>query len=77
MIEQESFLEYINIFLNTGELPNLFARDELDGIYGECSIEFAKSPYARVGEDPTQVRALTRQPCKHESTDHFCMIVPG
>ena len=53
-IKEESFLEYINIFLNTGELPNLFARDELDAIYGEAAEYYAKSPYARVGEDPTQ-----------------------
>ena len=31
-IKDESFLEYLNIFLNTGELPNLFARDETDAI---------------------------------------------
>jgi len=53
-IKEEGFLEFVNIFLITGELPNLFARDELDGIYSESSIEFAKSPYARPGEDPTQ-----------------------
>ena len=52
-IKEEGFLEYINIFLNTGELPNLFARDELDAIYGEAAIEYAKSPHAKVGEDPT------------------------
>ena len=34
-IKDEGFLEYINIFLNTGELPNLFPRDELDAIIGE------------------------------------------
>ena len=53
-IKEEGFLEYINIFLNTGELPNLFARDELDGIYGEVSVEYAKSPLAKPGEDPSQ-----------------------
>ena len=36
-IKEESFLEYVNIFLNTGELPNLFARDEMDAIYGEAA----------------------------------------
>ena len=35
-IKDEAFLEYFNIFLNTGELPNLFPRDELDAIIGEC-----------------------------------------
>jgi dynein heavy chain, axonemal len=52
--DKEGILEYINIFLNTGEVPNLFARDELDGIYGEVSIEYAKSPLAKPGEDPSQ-----------------------
>ena len=32
----------------------MFARDELDIIYGESAIYYAKSPYAKVGEDPTQ-----------------------
>ena len=53
-IKEEGFLEYIYIFLNTGELPNLFSRDELDGIYGEVSVEYAKSPLAKPGEDPLQ-----------------------
>ena len=39
-VKEESFLEYINIFLNTGELPNLFPRDELDAIIGECRGEY-------------------------------------
>ena len=52
-IKDESFLEYLNIFLNTGELPNLFARDELDAIYAEVAEAWNKSPYAKPGEDPT------------------------
>ena len=39
-VKEESFLEYINIFLNTGELPNLFPRDELDAIIGECREKY-------------------------------------
>ena len=39
-IKEESFLEFINIFLNTGELPNLFPRDELDAIIGECREKY-------------------------------------
>ena len=52
-IKEEGFLEYINIFLNTGELPSLFARDEQDAIYAEVAEAWAKSPYAKAGEDPT------------------------
>ena len=53
-IKEEGFLEYINIFLNTGELPNLFARDEMDAIYGELSEVWQKEGHKTAsGEDPT------------------------
>ena len=39
-VKEEGFLEYINIFLNTGELPNLFARDEVDAILAEVGYAF-------------------------------------
>ena len=57
-IKEEAFLEYINIFLNTGELPNLFARDEQDIIYGEVAIEWSKSdvPAQKENPEPTQDR---------------------
>jgi dynein heavy chain len=50
-IKKEGFLEYINIFLNTGELPNLFPRDELDAIIGEMGPVY-ESIYK--GSEPTQ-----------------------
>ena len=39
-IKDEGFLEFINIFLNTGELPNLFPRDELEAIIGEMQEKY-------------------------------------
>ena len=55
-IKEESFLEYINIFLNTGELPNLFDRSELDAIVGELGPIFeAQMPK---GTEPTPTRLL-------------------
>ena len=49
-IKSEGFLEYFNIFLNTGELPNLFPRDELDAIIGECREKY-QAMYK--GSEPT------------------------
>lgn len=40
MLVVQAFLEYINIFLNTGELPNLFPRDELEAIIGEMGEKY-------------------------------------
>ena len=50
-VKEESFLEYINIFLNTGELPNLFPRDELDAIIGEIGPVYEG---IFKGSEPTQ-----------------------
>ena len=49
-IKDEGFLEFFNIFLNTGELPNLFPRDELDAIIGECREKY-QAMYK--GSEPT------------------------
>jgi len=50
-IKDEGFLEYVNIFLNTGELPNLFPRDELDAILGEMGPVYDS---VHKGSEPTQ-----------------------
>lgn len=50
-IKDEGFLEYVNIFLNTGELPNLFPRDELDAILGEMGPVYDS---VHKGAEPTQ-----------------------
>jgi len=49
-IKDEGFLEYFNIFLNTGELPNLFPRDEYDAIIGELREKY-QAMYK--GSEPT------------------------
>ena len=35
-VKDEAFLEYINQILATGEVSNLFAKDEIDGILSDC-----------------------------------------
>ena len=61
-IKDEAFLEFFNIFLNTGELPNLFPRDELEAIArrGNAALCSASSSPA------------TRRPSSHSSMC-FCM----
>ena len=41
---------FFNIFLNTGELPNLFPRDELDAVIGECREKYQQM---YKGSEPT------------------------
>jgi dynein heavy chain len=55
-IKDEGFLEYVNIFLNTGELPNLFPRDELDVILGEMGPVYES---VHKGAEPTQDQLWT------------------
>jgi len=42
-IKNEAFLEYVNSLLLTGEVPGLFAKDELMGITADLAPVFAKS----------------------------------
>ena len=50
-VKDEGFLEYLNNVLSSGEVSNLFARDELDEITGEL-IAVMKKQYPR--RPPTQ-----------------------
>lgn len=50
-VKEEGFLEYLNNVLSSGEVSNLYARDELDEITGEL-ITVMKKQYPR--RPPTQ-----------------------
>lgn len=50
-VKDESFLEYLNNVLSSGEVSNLFARDELDEITGEL-FSVMKQQYPK--RPPTQ-----------------------
>lgn len=50
-VKDEGFLEYLNNVLSSGEVSNLFARDELDEITGEL-VSVMKKQYPR--RPPTQ-----------------------
>ncbi|KAL0227387.1 hypothetical protein P9112_014711 [Eukaryota sp. TZLM1-RC] len=51
-IKEESFLEYINNILTSGEIPGLFAKDEVDSIISDLTPIFkAERPRAPLSND--------------------------
>lgn len=41
-IKKESFLEYINMILSTGEIPGLIPKDEREAWIGDITNEYIK-----------------------------------
>lgn len=41
-VKKEEFLEYINMVLSTGEIPNLLAKDEREVWLGDISQHYCK-----------------------------------
>ncbi|KAL4616938.1 dynein heavy chain 5, axonemal [Arapaima gigas] len=58
-IKDESFLEYMNNVLSSGEVSNLFARDEIDEIFGDLI--------------PVMKREAPRRPPTNENLQEFFM----
>jgi len=47
-IKEEGFLEYFNSMLTTGEVPNLFLREEWDQIISDVRPKFKKLRYVNM-----------------------------
>ena len=49
-VKEEGFLEYINQILSTGEVSNLFPKDEIDAILGDLRPVAKKAKNEHFGE---------------------------
>jgi len=58
-VKDEGFLEYLNNMLSSGEVSNLFARDEMDEITGEL-VPVMKKQFPR--RPPTQENLYDSSP---------------
>jgi dynein heavy chain len=65
-VKEESFLEYVNQVLMTGEVAGLFPRDELEAVLGDVRpIMRAQAPGERVGRERERERVAPTRAAAH------------
>jgi len=73
-IKQESFLEDLNNILNTGEVPNIFAKDEVMGL-----MEMVRNAAKKLGRDgsPSELFDFFVERCRQNLHMVVCMSPVG
>lgn len=67
-IKAESFLEDVNSILNSGDVPNIYASDEMDRIYGTM-----RGPVQEAGLQPTKSNLFATY-CKAVRSNLHCVL---